>query len=223
MPGSSIQPLYTRRAKLYQKFFIRFLQWEKVLEEFFQEYIYLEPGMKILDAGCGTGAVTKALHHTARERNLSRITFHGFDLTPAMLALFQEWINQAAVGEIQLQQANVLEMENQLPPGWNDYDLIVSSTMLEYIPREKLNHAITNLKNLLKNDGRLLIFITRKSFITKLVGVNWWRINPFSLDEIKMFLQQAGLSILSVNKLPSIWNRYLSAVEASFPQKQTNA
>jgi ubiquinone/menaquinone biosynthesis C-methylase UbiE len=130
--------LYTQKAKLYQFFFVDFLKWGKVLETFFQEKAYLRSGMKILDAGCGTGIVTKVLYGLARRKGFDGITFHGFDLTPAMLELFQQWMQKEGVQDIQLQQANVLDLENKLPENWIGYDLIVSSAMLGYIPEEKL-------------------------------------------------------------------------------------
>jgi len=66
MATNPVQTLYTQKAKLDQFFFVDLLKWGKVLETFFQENAYLQPGMKILDAGCGTGSVTRVLYGLAR-------------------------------------------------------------------------------------------------------------------------------------------------------------
>jgi cyclopropane fatty-acyl-phospholipid synthase-like methyltransferase len=215
MTNHPVQALYTRKAKLYQRFFVDFLQWEKVLETFYQENNYLHPGMKILDAGCGTGSVTRALYHLARYQKLEGITFYGFDLTPAMLDLFKERMNKEGMHDIHLRSADVLDLENQLPRDWTGYDLIVSSAMLEYIPKEKLSQALVNLKRLLREKGRMLLFVTRRTWITKWAGAKWWGANLFDLDELEMNLQQAGLTPPQIMKLPAFWDAYLTAIDVS--------
>jgi SAM-dependent methyltransferase len=79
-----LETLYSQKAKLYQRFFVGLLGWESVLAQFFEKYPGLQPGMKILDSGCGTGSVTKALHRHALRQSLDGISYHAFDLTPAM-------------------------------------------------------------------------------------------------------------------------------------------
>src|SRR5512133_1803670 len=129
-----VQDFYTQKARFYQRFFVGFLHWESVLETFFTANNELQAGMKILDAGCGSGPVTQVLYCLAQAQGLADMIFHGFDLTPAMLDLFRQWIEDEGAANIQVRQANVLALESQLPPDWKGYDLIVSSAMLEYIP-----------------------------------------------------------------------------------------
>jgi 2-polyprenyl-3-methyl-5-hydroxy-6-metoxy-1,4-benzoquinol methylase len=87
-----------------------------------------------------------------------------------MLELFRQWINKEGVQDIQLQKANALDLENQLPRDWLDYDLIVCSAMLEYIPKEKLGQALGNLRKLLNRNGHLLVFVTKRTWITRWIG-----------------------------------------------------
>ena len=50
----------------------------------------LRSDMRVLDAGCGTGAVLLALREALGTRGLVHGPFHGFDITPAMLDLLQD-------------------------------------------------------------------------------------------------------------------------------------
>ena len=118
--------------------------------------------MKILDAGCGSGLVTKTLHNLSTQSSIQNLTFHGLDLTPAMLKRFQYWIEKKRINNIKLIQANVLKPK-QLPPDWQHYDLIVVSGMLEYVPKEHIATAIKRLRHLLTPSGKLLIFICRRN------------------------------------------------------------
>src|SRR5512139_3156311 len=101
------EQFYSDRASLYQKVFIGYLNWGKQLEKFFRKTDYLQSNLRVLDAGCGTGAATKALYKIGNEKGYSGIEFHGFDLTENMLKIFHEWITQAKAENIELAKANV--------------------------------------------------------------------------------------------------------------------
>src|SRR5207253_1040075 len=148
---------YTERASFYDRLFIDFLGWGKELHTFFQRSDYLHPNLKILDAGCGTGIITRVLYQLADDNQYKGIHFHAFDLTQSMLDVFQQWITGIHADNIELSQADVLELAG-LPTHWGAYDLIVSSTMLEYLPPEKVKDALANLILLLKPTGTLLVF-----------------------------------------------------------------
>ena len=60
-----VRRLYTDRGALYQRLFVDFLGWGRELETFFRKAHYLRPGLKILDAGCGTGIITQVLYRLA--------------------------------------------------------------------------------------------------------------------------------------------------------------
>ena len=59
------------------------------------------------------------------------------------------------VADVELRQADVLRLEG-LPDAWTDYDLIVSASMLEYVPRDALPVALEGLRRRLAKDGVLL-------------------------------------------------------------------
>lgn len=209
------QVLYTQKAKLYQFFFVDLLKWPEVLETFFAEQGYPRPGMKILDAGCGTGTVTRALFALARREGLPDITFHAFDLTPAMLDIFRDWIAQESAQNIHLRQADVLELERDLPPGWRAYDLIAASTLLEYISHQHLGLALRNLKGLLAQQGRLMLIVTKQTRLTHWLAARWWRTNLFDPAALEELLRQAGFREVQKKTLPGGWDKYLIALEAA--------
>lgn len=214
MAFNRVKSFYSQRAKLYQRFFVNLLQWERVLDSFFQANNYLHSGMKTLDAGCGTGSVTLVLHRLAQRSGFQEVTFHAFDLTPAMLNLFRERMQSENIRDIRLQQADVLDLTDQLPADWKNYDLTVSSAMLEYIPDEKRGLALTNLRSLLNEDGCLLALLTKRTWITQWTGGRWWGTHLFERESFTQELRRAGFTNIQFRQLPGGWDSFMLAVEA---------
>jgi ubiquinone/menaquinone biosynthesis C-methylase UbiE len=211
--NSQIQKLYTKRADFYERLFINFLGWGKELETFFQKSDYIHPNFKILDAGCGTGVVTKTLFQLANRKFVGRGQFHAFDITQNMLEVFQQWISKQGANNIEIQKADVLKIDG-LPSHWKDYELIVASTMLEYLPRDKVEYALKNLKQLLGTGGVLLIFITKRNFITQWLAKKWWKTNLYDEQEIRVLLNNAGFLKSEFKKLSSGWSNSIIVIEA---------
>jgi ubiquinone/menaquinone biosynthesis C-methylase UbiE len=76
--------LFTTRARTCARF-IRLFRYQQGLRAYLMRSPLLEPGTRVLDAGCGTGALLLAVHDASVARGLARGSLHGFDLTPAML------------------------------------------------------------------------------------------------------------------------------------------
>jgi ubiquinone/menaquinone biosynthesis C-methylase UbiE len=199
----TIEKLYTKKASFYHKFFIDTLGYGKGLNSFFENYNYLKQHIKILDAGCGTGLLTRILSDIAKKENFEGIKYHGFDLTQAMLDLFKQWIPKGNDKTISLKKADVLLLDEQLPEDWQNYDLIVSSAMLEYIPKNKIRQAIRNLCRLLKDDGTILIFITKKNLLMRLLIKMWWKANIYDQAEIREVLLDSGFKKVIFKNFPS--------------------
>ena len=151
--SNSAEELYTGKASLCQKVFIGFLHWDKQLANIFKKSSYLQSNIKVLDAGCGTGVVTKSLYQIAEEKSYCGVQFYAFDLTESMLEIFRKWITQSQVNNIKLAKTDVLDTKS-LPIEWRDFDLIISSAMLEYLPREKVKDALTNLRQCLDQKAK---------------------------------------------------------------------
>lgn len=192
--------LYTKRGRTYDRF-VRLFRYPQGLLACFLQSALLRPGMKVLDAGCGSGVVTIALRQALLARGFNLGTIQGFDLTPAMLERFHTTLNNQGIDGIELTQANVLEL-NALPKSWTNYDLIVTASMLEYLPPESLVQALSGLRKHLNEDGSLLLFITRKNWLMRWLIGRWWRSNLYTEPEVRDFLVQAGFSTITFRKFP---------------------
>ena len=210
--GADAEKLYNDKASLYQKVFIGFLNWGKELDKFFQKTEYLQSNLRILDAGCGTGVVTKTLYQIANQKGYAGIRFYGFDLSENMLKIFQQWIASAKADNIELAKANVLDAEG-LPVGWKSLDLIVSSTMLEYLPHDRVKDALSNMRELLKPEGTIVVIITKRNLLTALIAGKWWKANLYKKSEVKQAFQNAGFKEIEFRKFSFGWSSAIIVIE----------
>lgn len=183
---------FTRRAAFYDFAFFKLSPFMPLVRSLLADRKLLACNMKVLDAGTGTGLMTRVLYPLARDAGLSNVVFHAFDLTQAMLDVFQRWIRaEAAEGAISTRVQDVLQLET-LPAEWRDYDLIVTSTMLEYVPRASLPKAVSGLLGLLKPGGKLVWLLSGRTPSMRLF-VGWlWRANLYRKSELDVVLAEAG-------------------------------
>ena len=200
--------LYSSRTSLYE-LMIRLLGYRQGLTRFFAQADFLRPGMSVLDAGCGTGAATLALHTALGESNLLPARFHAFDLTPLMISRFWKALDEHPIAGIELVAANVLQLQ-ALPASWHNYDLVVSSAMLEYLPKADLPRALRGLWLRMKVDGTLVVFISRQtSFMVPFIQ-KWWQANLYGKRELRAAFAEAGFSQVDFQAFPGPYG-YLNA------------
>jgi hypothetical protein len=72
MPAIASDPLgmFTRRSGSYDRF-IRLVRYPQALRAYFRHSRLLRPNLRILDAGCGTGALTLAVRDAIVSRGLT--------------------------------------------------------------------------------------------------------------------------------------------------------
>jgi len=196
----AVQTLYTKRLSAY-KAFISFFRSQDAIRALLEHSGLLRPGLRVLDAGAGFGTATFALLDALRAKNIDAHTIDAFDLTPAMLDRFQAELDSRGI-TVRHRQANVLELEYQLSPTWRDYDLIVSASMLEYVPKQSLPHALSALSARLAENGSLLVVITRKNWITKILIEWWWHAARYSRRELREASAIAGFGDLTFIRFP---------------------
>jgi len=187
---AAVQQLYTKSIDRYVSFIGRF-QSAQAIQALLRHSRLLRNGLRVLDAGCGFGMATFAVVNALRENGLDYESIDGFDLTPAMLERFQRELATRGISRVRLQQADVLAVE-ALPSSWTSYDLIISTSMLEYLPKHDLSQALAGLKALLAPDGNVLIVITRKTPETK-VYIEWlWHAERYTRSELVRAFTEAG-------------------------------
>ena len=207
--------LYTQRLDAYLTFNDVF-RYPQCLGAFYKSCDLLRPGLRILDAGCGTGTATFALLEAQRLNQSFFKSIDGFDLTPAMLARFQERLKSLNVTNVRLREANVLEPQ-ALPSDWAHYDLVISAAMLEYVPKAELTRALAALRIRLAPDGRLLLFISRRIWITRLLIERCWKANRYTREQLEAALRSAGFTNIEFRKFPFpyFWQNWWGHVVAA--------
>jgi SAM-dependent methyltransferase len=204
---SDAERSFSARHHLYARF-IRFVRYQPGLRAVFLASPLLRSGLRILDAGCGTGALTLAVRDALVRRKLAPRILQAFDLTPAMLDHFRATMQRCGIDDIELARADVLELEG-LPEGWVDYDLIVSASMLEYVPRDRLTDALRGLRGRLREDGHFILFMTKRNPVTRLLIGRWWASNLYTKRELRSALRAAGFSAIAFRRFP-FTARYLA-------------
>ncbi|MBW2712204.1 MAG: class I SAM-dependent methyltransferase [Deltaproteobacteria bacterium] len=199
MTAEQVKAYYTKRAAYYP-LIIKMLGYRLVIQALLADRDVLTSDMKVLDAGAGTGLMTRILYPLAREKGLSNIAFHAFDLTQAMLDVLRGWIRaEGAEDVISTRIQNVLQLET-LPETWNNYDLIVSSGMLEYIPPDSLHKVLAGLIDRLKPGGKLICVFSGRT-IPMRIFVGWMqRCNLYTKSELDVIIAKAGAT--DVRHLP---------------------
>ncbi len=207
--------LYTERTESYVRF-VEFVGYPQGLRAYFRKSPLLRSGLRVLDAGCGTGIVTLALREAFLSRDFRPGPLHGFDLTPAMIERFRQTLQRRAIQGIEVVQANVLQL-GALPASWNSYGLIVSASMMEYVPRNRLVDALRGLRGLLSADGSLLLFITRRNWLTRPLIGRWWTANLYDSGELEETFRRASFSTVAFHRFPlafsylALWGHIVEA------------
>ena len=218
MPAPHPHPardLYTERAGAYHRF-VSVVRYPQAIRAALRSLEFLRSDMKVLDAGCGGGLVTLALREAMALRGLVPGVVHGFDLTAEMLDRFRVSLEERDLSGIELRQADVLQLD-PLPDSWRDYDLIVSSGMLEYLPRHQLSAALRGLQLRLTQDGALVFFISRRNFMNRFVIQRWWSAQLYTREELAASLAEAGFSQVRFRRFPvrnrhmGVWGHFVEA------------
>ncbi|MBD3647873.1 MAG: class I SAM-dependent methyltransferase [Pseudomonadales bacterium] len=214
---SKVEQLYSEKVDEYV-FFVSAFFYPQGLRSFFEGSDFPGSSRRVLDAGCGTGIVTFALLKALDRQGYGLEFLHGFDLSPKMLEQFRENLEKKGVENVHLREADVLKLAD-LPPSWSDYDLIVSASMLEYIPKEAFAEVLGGLRSRLSKGGRLVLFMTRKNWLTKMLIERLWSANRYSKEELEEAFVAAGFVDITFRRFPLqyVWlNLWGHIVEARF-------
>ena len=104
---------------------------------------------RVLDVGCGSGAVTRELARRVGSHGLAV----GVDPSPALLAVARGLAREAGVGDrVQFREGHAL----RLPFADRSFDAVVCVTVLSHVPNGEA--AIPELVRVLRSGGRLGVF-----------------------------------------------------------------
>ncbi|NUM53308.1 MAG: class I SAM-dependent methyltransferase [Candidatus Hydrogenedentes bacterium] len=190
--------LFSEKTGAYERF-IRTVGYQHGLRAYFTRSHLLRPAMRVLDAGCGTGVLSVAFREASLRRDLSPAAINAFDLTPAMLDRFTEIMKQRGIDGIELAQCDALHLEG-LPETWLDYDLIISASMMEYLPRDAFSGVLRTLRARLRQNGALVLFITRRNALTRPLIGHWWQSNLYTAGELRAAFTDAGFPRIAFSR-----------------------
>lgn len=177
--------VYNRRARAYGRKHDRFLRiaggaTQSAVEGMLS--VILEPGLKILDAGCGTGRLGDWLQKMEPEIDLTLL-----DIAPNMLSEIVDHQAQTIEGSV-----------TNLPFGDSTFDAVVCTWVLETLPQP--DAGIAELIRVLKPGGTLCIAICFQAeqpvdLMTRLLMrrvKTRWEGRQLSVAELEASLTAAG-------------------------------
>jgi ubiquinone/menaquinone biosynthesis C-methylase UbiE len=178
----AVREEYARSAREYDRRWTRYL--EVSLRASLEE-IGTETGARVLDVGCGTGALLERLRGRAPEAEL-----WGVDLTPEMLAVARARLPS----EVRLAVADV----HRLPFPDARFDTVVSSSSLHHWSRPE--RALRELARVTRRGGRLVITDWTRDDLACRLYSRVLRLThpsvrrPFRAAELRRLLERVGFS-----------------------------
>ncbi len=108
----------------------------------------IKQGQKVLDIGCGTGALT--IRAALRGAEVK-----GIDINPQMLEIAKKRLNEANLAQnVKLCEMGVAELGSEEP---ESYDIVMSGLCFSELSEGEINYAVKEMKRILKSGGLLLI------------------------------------------------------------------
>lgn len=188
--------LYDRRARIYDAM-IAAVGHRRKLRRYLAASGAIKDGVAVLDAGCGSGALTFAVQDAAEDLGAKGLRYRAFDLSARMLARFDD--RRGRLGrDVEIRQADALDLDAWLPADWREFDLVVSAGMLEHLPKDALPTALAGLRRRMSTDGTLLVFITRDGLFNRLFIGGVWGAHVYRREEVEAAFAAADLATLSI-------------------------
>jgi len=195
MKSNQAKQIYNNKFSLYHLIFYIILRYNKAVQSHINNSIQIKSNSAILDAGCGSGLITKTLYNQAKKNNKNNIKFTAIDISQNMLLFLNKWIKKNKIKTIQTKQIDILKTKSKL-----QFNLIISSVMLEYLKKQEMKKALKIFNSQLKKQGKILIFICKKNIITNLLIKKWWKANTYKKQEIKSLLKEQSYKNINFKK-----------------------
>lgn len=109
---------------------------------------HIEQGQRVLDLGCGTGALTLKVADKGA-------TVRGIDINAQMLEIAQKQAGEAGLSQkIELCEMGVAELGNE---DAKSYDVVTSGLCFSELSQDELRYTLREVKRILKPGGLLLV------------------------------------------------------------------
>lgn len=179
---------------------------ERILEK-----LYLQPGMTLLDIGCGWGEL---LLEAAQKYQIKGT---GITLSQEQYKKFQERIEEAGLtGQLQVMRMDYRD----LPKSGLSFDCVVSVGMIEHVGRDNYDQFLSCVNQVLKPQGLFLLHFI--SALKEHPGDAWIKKYIFpggmvpSLREIIQQSAEYSFYVLDVESLRRHYNRTLRCWDKNF-------
>ncbi|MBU4228392.1 class I SAM-dependent methyltransferase [bacterium] len=125
---------------------------------------HIKKGQRILDLGCGTGALTlRAAQKGAKVK--------GIDINPQMLEIAQKQASKKnLLQNVNLSEMGVTELESEKS---NDYDVVMSGLCFSELTESELVFTLKEINRILKPSGLLLVAdeVRPKSILKRILNL----------------------------------------------------
>jgi demethylmenaquinone methyltransferase/2-methoxy-6-polyprenyl-1,4-benzoquinol methylase len=108
----------------------------------------IEPGQRVLDLGCGTGALTL---RAARRGAMVK----GIDINAGMLEVARRRVREAGLTEnVELTEIGVAELDGEAS---GSYDVVTAGLCLSELSEDELSYTLAHVRRILSPGGLLLV------------------------------------------------------------------
>jgi ubiquinone/menaquinone biosynthesis C-methylase UbiE len=116
-----------------------------------------QAGEEILDFGCGTGSLTRALNWASLQAP-SPFRLTAYDIDPAILKIAQTKLAGGSIGAMpEFKQVDIAAPQEMAPEEVGKYDVVTSSLVFHHLNHEQKKAAFQHAERLLSPTGRLVL------------------------------------------------------------------
>jgi ubiquinone/menaquinone biosynthesis C-methylase UbiE len=198
---AEIHEVYDEEGCARYESFVNFFFYPYGIADFVSRRISIEDNDRVLDAGCGFGVLSRAVHEKIARRALKGVEQHAFDISPDMIGAFRQMARETGLDGIDLRQLDVMD----LPYSDSFFDLIVTAAMLEHVP--DIEGALASLNRRLKPGGKMYVFMSRNTRVNNFLFRPFGDPKCYSPDELTEILASAGFRNIRRRRFPpsSFW------------------
>jgi ubiquinone/menaquinone biosynthesis C-methylase UbiE len=208
----AIRDFFNRVGPWFYTGYFSLMGYRSSLKYFWRQHcarVELREGMRILDAGIGTGFLTISL---MREAPIS-LNVTGLDFSPGMLVGLKRNLRQY---DFESRVQPHLGDMCQMPFPDESFDLVMTSEAMEYLP--DVWDGISECARVLRPGGQFLFIATKNSFMGKLIAATW-RNKVLDPAHVRDCMMRAGIGQVENLRFPWYFKHVDATVMALLGEK----